>query len=71
MFPVVALVGPLFDLWRILGLFNTWPGLIIPYMTFTLPLAIWTLSAFFREIPWRWSRPPRSTVPRRGRRSAR
>jgi multiple sugar transport system permease protein len=52
MFPVVALVGPLFDLWRILGLFNTWPGLIIPYMTFTLPLAIWTLSAFFREIPW-------------------
>src|SRR5215475_5521993 len=52
MFPVVALVGPLFDLWRSLGLFNTWPGLIIPYMSFTLPLAIWTLSAFFREIPW-------------------
>jgi multiple sugar transport system permease protein len=52
MFPVVALVGPLFDLWRVLGLFNTWPGLIIPYMSFTLPLAIWTLSAFFREIPW-------------------
>ena len=52
MFPVVALVGPLFDLWRTLGLFNTWPGLIIPYMSFTLPLAIWTLSAFFREIPW-------------------
>ena len=52
MFPVVALVGPLFDMWRTLGLFNTWPGLIIPYMSFTLPLAIWTLSAFFREIPW-------------------
>jgi multiple sugar transport system permease protein len=52
MFPVVALVGPLFDLWRAVGLFNTWPGLIIPYMSFTLPLAIWTLSAFFREIPW-------------------
>ncbi len=52
MFPVVALVGPLFDLWRTLHLFNTWPGLIIPYMSFTLPLAIWTLSAFFREIPW-------------------
>jgi multiple sugar transport system permease protein len=46
------LVGPLFDLWRTVGLFNTWPGLIIPYMSFTLPLAIWTLSAFFREIPW-------------------
>jgi multiple sugar transport system permease protein len=52
MFPVVALVGPLFDMWRTFHLFNTWPGLIIPYMTFTLPLAIWTLSAFFREIPW-------------------
>jgi multiple sugar transport system permease protein len=52
MFPVVSLVGPLFDMWRAVGLFNTWPGLIIPYMSFTLPLAIWTLSAFFREIPW-------------------
>jgi len=52
MFPVVSLVGPLFNLWRTLHLFNTWPGLIIPYMSFTLPLAIWVLSAFFREIPW-------------------
>ncbi len=52
MFPVVSLVGPLFDQWRALNLFDTWPGLIIPYMSFTLPLAIWTLSAFFREIPW-------------------
>jgi multiple sugar transport system permease protein len=52
MFPVVSLVGPLFDMWRTFGLFDTWPGLIIPYMTFTLPLAIWTLTAFFREIPW-------------------
>lgn len=52
MFPVVSLVGPLFDMWRTLHLFNTWPGLIIPYMSFTLPLAIWTLAAFFREIPW-------------------
>ena len=52
MFPVVSLVGPLFDMWTTFGLFNTWPGLIIPYMSFPLPLAIWTLSAFFREIPW-------------------
>ena len=52
MFPVVSLVGPLFDMWTNLGLFNTWLGLIIPYLSFTLPLAIWTLSAFFREIPW-------------------
>ena len=52
MFPVVSLVGPLFDMWRTLGIYDTWIGLIIPYMSFTLPLAIWTLSAFFREIPW-------------------
>jgi multiple sugar transport system permease protein len=39
-------------MWRTLGLFDTWTGLILPYMTFTLPLAIWTLAAFFREIPW-------------------
>jgi multiple sugar transport system permease protein len=52
MFPVVSLVGPLFNMWRGLGIYDTWPGLIIPYMSFTLPLAIWVLTAFFREIPW-------------------
>jgi len=52
MFPPVAVIGPLFNLWRNLGLYDTWPGLVLPYMTFTLPLAIWILSAFFREIPW-------------------
>ncbi len=52
MFPAVSLVGPLFDIWRSIGLYDTWLGLIIPYMSFTLPLSIWTLSAFFREIPW-------------------
>jgi multiple sugar transport system permease protein len=52
MFPPISIVGSLFDMWRAVGLFDTWAGLIIPYMTFTLPLAIYTLSAFFREIPW-------------------
>src|SRR5919106_1275854 len=52
MFPTIALVGPLFDMWRSLGIYDTWIGLIIPYMSFTLPLSIWVLSAFFREIPW-------------------
>ena len=52
MFPQISLVTPLFDISRSLGLFDTWPGLIIPYITFALPLAIYTLSAFFREIPW-------------------
>jgi multiple sugar transport system permease protein len=52
MFPAISLVTPLFNIERTLHLFNTWPGLIIPYVTFGLPLAIYTLSAFFREIPW-------------------
>ncbi|MGA6163991.1 carbohydrate ABC transporter permease [Amycolatopsis magusensis] len=52
MFPQVSLVTPLFNIERELGLFDTWPGLILPYITFALPLAIYTLSAFFREIPW-------------------
>ena len=52
MFPPVSIIGPLFDIWRSTGLYDTWPGLILPYMTFALPLAIWTLAAFFREIPW-------------------
>jgi multiple sugar transport system permease protein len=52
MFPVISLVGPLYNLWRNIGLYDTWPGLILPYMTFALPLSIYTLSAFFREIPW-------------------
>jgi multiple sugar transport system permease protein len=52
MFPPISIVGSLFDVWRNIGLFDTWAGLIIPYMTFALPLAIYTLSAFYREIPW-------------------
>jgi multiple sugar transport system permease protein len=52
MFPPVSIIGPLFDIWRSTGLYDTWPGLILPYMTFALPLAIWTLTAFFREIPF-------------------
>ena len=52
MFPQAALVGPLFNMWRNLGIYDTWLGLIIPYLTFALPLSIWTMSAFFRQIPW-------------------
>ncbi len=52
MFPIISLVTPMFSIERALGLFNTWPGLIIPYVAFGLPLGIYTLSAFFREIPW-------------------
>ncbi|MGH4014120.1 MAG: carbohydrate ABC transporter permease [Pseudonocardiaceae bacterium] len=52
MFPQISLVSPLFEIERSVGLFDTWPGLILPYITFSLPLAIYTLAAFFREIPW-------------------
>ena len=51
-FPQISIISPLFDIWRRIGLYDTWPGLIIPYLTFTLPLSIWLLSAYFRQIPW-------------------
>jgi multiple sugar transport system permease protein len=52
MFPAISVVGGLFDVWRQIGLYDTWPGLILPYLSFSLPLSIYILSAFFREIPW-------------------
>jgi multiple sugar transport system permease protein len=52
MFPAISVVGGLFNVWRVVGLYDTWPGLILPYLSFALPLSIYTLSAFFREIPW-------------------
>jgi multiple sugar transport system permease protein len=51
-FPVISIVTPLFNVWRQIGLYDTWPGLILPYLSLTLPISIWVLSAFFREIPW-------------------
>jgi len=50
-FPAIAIAAPIFKLWTDIGLFDTIPGLIIPYITFTLPLAIYILTSFFREIP--------------------
>jgi len=51
-FPLISLVTPLFSIERALGLFNTWPGLIIPYIAFGLPLGSYILPAFFRQTPW-------------------
>jgi ABC-type glycerol-3-phosphate transport system permease component len=51
MFPQIALVSPLFLLLRAFGLINTYPGLIVPYLTFAMPLAIWFLVGFFRQLP--------------------
>ena len=50
-FPPIAIATPVFKLWTDIGLFNTIPGLIIPYLTFALPLAIYILVSFFKEIP--------------------
>lgn len=51
MLPMMALITPLFLVFRELKLLNTYAGLVIPYTTFAMPLAIWNLSSFFREIP--------------------
>jgi multiple sugar transport system permease protein len=50
-FPPIAIAAPLFKLWTDLGLYNTYVGLIIPYLTFALPLCIYILTSFFKEIP--------------------
>jgi multiple sugar transport system permease protein len=52
MFPGVALVTPLFQLFRNIGWFGTYQALIIPDISFVLPLTIYTLTAFFKEMPW-------------------
>jgi multiple sugar transport system permease protein len=50
-FPPIAIAAPLFKLWSDIGIYNTYVGLIIPYLTFALPLCIYILASFFREIP--------------------
>mgnify|MGYP000968892197 CR=1 FL=1 len=51
MFPGIAIVSPLYLSFSRLGLVNTKMALILPYITFSMPLTIWTLTAFFRELP--------------------
>ena len=51
MFPQIAIAGPIWRVLRALGLLNTHAGLVIPYVSLTLPLAIWLLASFFRELP--------------------
>ena len=52
MFPGVALVTPLFQLFTDLSWIGTYQALIIPYISFALPLTIYILVSFFREMPW-------------------
>jgi multiple sugar transport system permease protein len=51
MAPIAAVILPLFLMFRIAGLIDTLPGLILAYMTFNLPFAIWLMSAFFSDVP--------------------
>jgi multiple sugar transport system permease protein len=51
MAPIAAVVLPIFLIFRFLGLIDTLPGLVIAYLSFNLPFAIWLLSAFFSELP--------------------
>jgi ABC-type glycerol-3-phosphate transport system permease component len=51
MFPQIAIVSPLFLLLRSVGLIDTYPGLVLPYLTFAMPLAVWLLVGYFRQLP--------------------
>ncbi len=51
MFPQISIVGPVWRILRSLGLLNTYPGLVAPYIMLTLPLAIWIMASFFKELP--------------------
>jgi ABC-type glycerol-3-phosphate transport system permease component len=51
MFPQISVVSPLYMLLRALHLINTYPGLILPYFTFAMPLTVWLLVGFFRQLP--------------------
>jgi multiple sugar transport system permease protein len=52
MFPGVALLTPLFGLFTQIGWQGSYQSLIIPYISGALPLTVWTLNSFFREMPW-------------------
>nr|WP_174553857.1 carbohydrate ABC transporter permease [Rhodococcus marinonascens] len=52
MFPVVALVTPLFQLFTNIGWIGSYQAMIIPNISFVLPLTIYTLTSFFRDLPW-------------------
>ncbi len=51
MFPQISIIGPVWRILRGMGWLNTYQGLIIPYVTITLPLTVWILASFFKEIP--------------------
>ena len=50
-FPQISVISPLYLLLRSLRLINTYPGLVLPYLTFAMPLTVWLLVGFFRQLP--------------------
>ena len=52
MFPGVAILTPLFQLFAGWGWLGTYPALILPQISFSLPLAVYTLTSFFSDMPW-------------------
>jgi len=52
MFPGVAILTPLFQLFANYGWIDTYRAMVIPDISFALPLGIWILTSFFRELPW-------------------
>lgn len=51
MFPPIAVISPLYLLMRALGLRDTLAALVLTHATYALPLAIWILTSFFRQLP--------------------
>ena len=51
MFPQIAIVSPLYLVLRAAGLIDTVPGLVLPYLTFAMPLTVWLLVAYLRQLP--------------------
>ena len=51
MFPQISIAGPVWRILSSLGLLNTYPGLILPYITLTLPLGTWIIASFFKKLP--------------------
>ncbi|HET8662514.1 MAG TPA: carbohydrate ABC transporter permease [Micromonosporaceae bacterium] len=52
MFPGITLLVPLLDVFVDINWINTYQAMILPSMTFALPLAVWNLTAFFRQMPY-------------------
>ena len=51
MAPIAAVIVPLYMMFRYLNLLDSYIGLIVAYLSFNLPFAIWLMTAFFDDLP--------------------